>query len=179
MVSVADMKKNLSAWPNDVIDQWLLFFANEQDLGWPPPDPLGDHRWGRILGGRPLSWWREVTWKKETVNCGLAGLSQKSKGIVNDMIAEIGNGTADAVTKRRFQRATQYILDHAAFPNPVIAMRIPSGLSILDGNHRMGAFCGAQLMSDAWFEKMKKKRAALEQEVWIGTHSGGQAPLIY
>jgi hypothetical protein len=49
MVSVADIKKDLPAWPDDVIDQWLHFFANEKDLGWPPPDPLGDHRWGGIL----------------------------------------------------------------------------------------------------------------------------------
>jgi hypothetical protein len=51
MVDVADIKKDLPAWPDDVIDQWLLYFANEPDCGWPPPDSLGDHRWARILGG--------------------------------------------------------------------------------------------------------------------------------
>ena len=51
MVDVADIKKDLPAWPDDVIDQWLLYFANEPDCGWPPPDLLGDHRWARILGG--------------------------------------------------------------------------------------------------------------------------------
>jgi hypothetical protein len=177
MVSVAEIQKDLPGWPDDVLEQWLHYFANEPDLGWPPPEPLGDHRWGRILGGRPLSWWKEVTWKKEAVKCGTASLAQKSRDIATTMITEIGNGTADASTKRRFQRATQHILDNAAFEAPIMAMRTPSGLLVLDGNHRMGAFCGAQLMSDVWFEKMKKKRAALEQEVWIGTHSGGELPL--
>jgi hypothetical protein len=27
MVDVADIKKDLPAWPDDVIDQWLLYFA--------------------------------------------------------------------------------------------------------------------------------------------------------
>jgi hypothetical protein len=176
-VSLADIKNDLPAWPDEIIKEWLLYLANRDDTGWPPPDPLGSHPWTFILGHRPIPWWREVTWKKETVKCDPPGLSQQSRDIVVTMITEIGNGTADAETKRRFQRATQYILDHAAFPKPVIAMKIPSGLSVLDGSHRMGAFCGAQLTSDSWFEKMKKKRAALDQEVWIGTHSRGEIPL--
>ena len=100
MVDVACIKKDLSAWPDDVIDQWLLFFANEADCGWPPPEPLGKHRWAGILGGRPLSWWKHVSWEKETVRCDVAGLSSKSRGIVTGMIAGINAGKADEVTKR-------------------------------------------------------------------------------
>jgi hypothetical protein len=48
MVTVADIRKDLPDWPDDVIEQWLLYFANEADCGWPPPDPLGDHRWKRL-----------------------------------------------------------------------------------------------------------------------------------
>lgn len=177
IVSVADIKKDLPAWPDDVIDQWLHYFANEPDLGWPPPDPLGDHRWGRILGGRPLSWWREVTWKLERVNCGLASLSQKSKAIVTEMIAETSAGKTDATTKRRFDDAFHYVLNNAALPRPLLTMKVASGLSIVDGNHREGAFCALQMMPDKKFEQLKVKKAAPEQEVWVGTHSRGEAPL--
>lgn len=55
MVAIQDIQKDLPGWPEDVIDQWLLYFANEPDLGWSPPEPLGEHRWGHILGGRLLS----------------------------------------------------------------------------------------------------------------------------
>jgi hypothetical protein len=48
MVTVADIKKDLPDWPDDVVDQWLVYFANEPDGGWPPPNPLGDHRWSRL-----------------------------------------------------------------------------------------------------------------------------------
>jgi hypothetical protein len=124
MVTVADIKKDLPAWPEDVIEQWLHYFANEPDCGWPPPDPLGDHRWSGILGGRPLSWWKQVTWNKKTVDCGLVNLSNKSVSIVTEIIAHYNNKTADAVTTRRFKHAYIYIMDHAAFPKPVIMMKV-------------------------------------------------------
>jgi Ribosomal protein L7/L12 dimerisation domain len=105
MVSVADIQSDLPGWPHEVVGEWLHYFANEPDLGWPPPEPLGQHRWSGILGGRPLSWWKKVTWKKESVTCDPAKLSEKSRGIVKMMITEVGNGKADAVTKRRYQNA--------------------------------------------------------------------------
>jgi hypothetical protein len=177
MVSVADIKKHLPTWPDDVIDQWLHFFANEKELGWPPPDPLGDYRWGGILGGQPLSWWRDVTWNKEVVNCSLAGLSRKSKAIVTEMINAVNNDTADESTRTRFNDAFRYILNAATFPKLVIAMKVSSGLNVLDGSHRMGAFCALQMMPDAKFEQLKVKKAVPDQEVWLGTHVRGEAPL--
>jgi hypothetical protein len=177
MTSVADIKKDLPDWPDDVIEDWLHYFANEPDCGWPPPDPLGDHRWAGILGDRPLSWWKDVTWEKETVKCDADSLAPKSRTIAATMVTEIGRGTVDAVTKRRYQQALQYILSHGVFFKPLVAMKAPGGLLVLDGNHRTGAFCGAQMMPDAWFAKLNKKRASLEQEVWIGTHIRGEMPL--
>src|ERR1700730_9893343 len=100
MVSVADIQKDLPAWPGDVVEQWLHYF--QPDCGWAPPEPLGDHRWSRLLGGRPLSWWKEVTWKKEKVKCDLAGLSPKARRGIAEITAEISGGVADASTKKRF-----------------------------------------------------------------------------
>jgi hypothetical protein len=177
MVSVEDIHKDLPGWPDEVVGEWLHYFANEPQLDWPPPEPLGEHRWSGILGGRPLSWWKKVSRKKETVTCDLAKLSNKSRGIVTTMIAEIGSGRADAETKRRYQNALHHILDHGVFPGVIVAMSVPSGLTILDGSHRMAAFCGAQLMPDSFFEKLNKKRLALEQEVWVGTRADGEVPL--
>jgi hypothetical protein len=66
MVEMADIKNDLPDWPDDVIEQWLHYFA--QDCGWPPPEPLGNHRWKGLLGGKPLSWWKKVSWKKRKSN---------------------------------------------------------------------------------------------------------------
>jgi hypothetical protein len=176
MTSIADIQKDLPNRPDEVVADWLDYFANEPDVGWPPPEPLGEHRWSGILGGRPLSWWKNVRWKKrETVICELAKLSDKSRGIVNATIAEAR--TADDVTRRRFKGAMDYILDHGVFPGAIAAMKVPTGLEILDGNHRMSAFCGAQLMPDAAFERLNRTRPSVEQEVWIGTHAKGEVPI--
>jgi hypothetical protein len=93
------------------------------------------------------------------------------------MIDEIKLGTADDVTKRRYKMALQYILEYGVFLNPIVAMKIPSGLLVLDGNHRMGAFCGLQQMPGAWFKKLNKNRPALERAAWIGTHGDDEIPL--
>jgi hypothetical protein len=85
----------------------------------------------------------------------------------------LGSGSS----QRRFNQAFYYILHNAAFPKPIITMRVPSGLLVLDGSHRMGAFCALQLMPDKEFERLKMKKAAPEQEVWVGTHSLGEWPL--
>jgi hypothetical protein len=80
-------------------------------------------------------------------------------------------------TKRRFDRAFHHILNNAAFEVPLIAIRIAGGLSILDGNHRIAAFCGLQKMEVEKFEKLDLQKPAQEQDVWIGTHSRGETPL--
>jgi hypothetical protein len=160
MVTVADIQKDLPDWPDDVIEQWLLYFANEADCGWPPPDPLGDHRWKRLLGGRPLSWWKNVTWSKQTVSCDLASLSNKSRDIASAMIAEIGNRTADDGTRQRYQNAMQYILEHGAFPGSIIAMKVPSGMHVLDGNHRYGRFLRVAAVAGCVFRKAEPNESA-------------------
>jgi hypothetical protein len=80
MVTVAEIKEQLPNWPDEVVGEWLLYFAN--DIGWPPPEPFGQSRWGRILGNRPLSWWAEVTWERENVDCSFDKLSDRTKGLV-------------------------------------------------------------------------------------------------
>jgi len=174
MTSIADIQKDLPGWPDEVVEEWLHFYAN--DIGWPPPEPLGG-RWNDILGSRPLSWWNNVTWKKETVTCWPEKLSSKSRAIVNSTIKEVAKAPAEDETRKRVKRAMDYILDNGAFPNAMAAMRVPTGLQFVDGNHRMSAFCGVQKMPDAAFERLKKTRPSLEQEVWIGTHASGEVPL--
>jgi hypothetical protein len=177
MVSVADIQKDLPSWPEDVIEQWLLYFANEPDCGWPPPEPLDEHRWNRLLGGRPLSWWKNVTWKKQKVKCDLASLSFKARTDVADIVSQMKSGVADASTKKRVAQSWLYIKDNAVFPRALVTMKIPDGLSLLDGSHRMAAFNMVQEMPNAEFAKINKKKAGLKQRVWIGAHSAGEVPL--
>jgi hypothetical protein len=178
-VSLTDIKNNLPSWPDGVISQWLFHLANRDDTGWPPPDPLGYHPWAFILGFRPLSWWREVTWKREKTECSVSNLCQGTKAVVARMLVEKANGTIDKETRTRFGKAADYILKNGVFEEPPIAMRVADGLSILDGNHRITAFRGLQEAPAEILEKRGLRKPAQEQELWIGTHSRGEVPLDY
>jgi hypothetical protein len=177
MVGILDIQKDLPGWPDDVIEQWLLYFANESDCGWPPPEPLGDHRWNALLGGRPLSWWRDVTWRSEKLKCDLASLTPRARTGVNEILAEMISGAADATTKRRVQHPYRHIMDEGKFPRQLVTMRTPAGLSLIDGSYRMAAFEMLQRTPDAKFKALGKVKATLEQDVWVGTHSKGEVPL--
>jgi len=176
MTSIADIQADLTGWPNPVVDEWILYFAND-GLGWPPPEPYGAHRWGLILGQRPVPWWKRVSWKLERANLGIASLAPKSKGIVDTIIGDIDRESADDETTRRFTNAFHYVLDNASLPKAVSAMQTPKGLLLLDGNHRVSAFCSLQRLPEEWFAKKGKKKAGIEQLIWVGTHPEKELPL--
>jgi hypothetical protein len=54
MVTVADIQKDLQDWPAGVIEPWLIEFANDPCMGWPPPEPYGDHRWEGCSDSAPF-----------------------------------------------------------------------------------------------------------------------------
>jgi hypothetical protein len=174
MVTVAQIKEKLPNWPDAVVSEWLLYFAN--DIGWPPAEPFGSDRWGGILGGRPLSWWNEVTWKEESVDCSFGKLSKAAQGRVGDIINQIRTKKADAVTTRRYQHPFKYIMENGVFPNPMVAMRAQDGLSFIDGNYRMAAFTDLQGAPAELFEKRGLKKPSVMQNVWIGSHPKGELP---
>jgi hypothetical protein len=178
-VTLADIKRDLPHWPDEVIELWLFYLANRADTGWPPPDPLGMHPWAFILGFRPLPWWREVTWRLEKTDCTLPTLCQGTKAIVQRMLTEKANGTIDEETGTRFKKASYFLMRNGKFNERPIAMRLADGLSILDGNHRASAFCGLQVVPAEMLEKRGLQKPAPEQELWIGTHSRGEVPLDY
>jgi hypothetical protein len=178
VVTLADIKKDLPAWPDNVIEQWLVHLANREDTGWPPPDPLGQHSWTYILGHRALLWWREITWETKKMDCSLLKLAKGTQKIVNDVLADVYGPTPDPNTKGRFNEAFHYILNNSKFEQPLIVMELPGdGLSVTDGNHRISAFCALQKMPPEQFEKRGLKKPAQEQEVWLGSHPRGEVPL--
>jgi hypothetical protein len=181
LVDLADIKADLPNWPDDVIDQWLLKLANRgADTGWPPPEPLGVHAWKYLLGGRPLSWWKNVTWKLEDHDLEFDVLSGDSKLIVSDMIGEHVNDLPSRYpvgpgSKTRFLSAMRHLTVHGTLPRAPVVMRLEDGLSVLDGNHRVTALCFCQAISD---EILKKGGTAplKSQRLWMGTHSAGEVP---
>ncbi len=127
MVEHADIKADLPNWPDDVLDQWLLKLANRgPDTGWPPPEDLEGHAWENILGRRPLSWWKNVTWQLQQSELTFAQLCVGTKRIINGMIdAHVGNARnvyAGANSKARVAAALRYISKHGTFRDSLVAM---------------------------------------------------------
>ena len=177
MVSITEIKTELPSWPGGVLEQWLLPLANQWDAGWPVPNPLGMHRWAWILGHRPISWWQDVSWSLCAKDCSYSALSRDTRKIEDRINNEISFGGADEATERRYMAAYKYILEHASFPRPLVVIDLPYGVSVLDGNHRIAAYCFLRKAPDYAFGLINLRRPPAIQETWVGTHVRGELPL--
>jgi hypothetical protein len=181
LVEVTAIKADLPNWPDEVIEHWLLKLANRgPDTGWPPPEPLGNHAWKYILGNRPLSWWKNVTWQLEKRDVNFKILCQASRRIVNEMLDAHINHVANIYSrmpdsKTRFESAARYIAQNGTYPKQLVAMQLGDGLSVIDGNHRMTALCYCKATEEEVL-KAGGLTPLNSHAVWIGTHSLGEVP---
>jgi hypothetical protein len=179
VVALADIKADLPNWPDDVVDQWLLKLANQSGMGWPPPDPMEGHRWELLLT-HPISWWRDVTWTLETRDCSFDKLSMDARRTMNSMydalVDGVENGFGGDNSFARFQRQLGILATTGKFERPPVLFPIASGLSPLDGNHRIFAHHVSQMMSDQDLAKYKVNRPPATQSVWFASHKDGEDP---
>jgi hypothetical protein len=181
LVELADIKKDLPHWPDEIIEQWLLKLANRgPDTGWPPPEPLGNHAWKYILGGRPLSWWKAVSWKLESSDLTFDTLCAASKRIIRDMLDGHVNGRPNAISRIansriRFLTAGKYVSEHGTLPEPPLVIRLTDGLSVLDGNHRVAALSFRRLASER-IVNISGVAPEKTHKVWVASHPRGEVP---
>lgn len=179
MITLQDIKADLPFWPDDVIDQWLLNFANQPEMGWPPSIPMTGHRWHLLLT-HPVSWWKNVTWAKETRDCSFDKLSIDARKTMNSMYKALidgeSNGFGGDNSFARFQRQLKILVTTGEFERPPVLFSIASGLSPLDGNHRLFAHHIALRLSDNDLDKYSAKRPSEFQSVWIASHKDGEGP---
>jgi hypothetical protein len=98
---------------------------------------------------------------------------------VDETLRDKASGNIDKDTERRFKRAADYLMKNGTFEKPPIAITLPDGLSVLDGNHRISAFCGLQQIPAQSLEQRGLRKPTPEQDLWIGTHIRGEVPLDY
>lgn len=178
MTTLQDIKKDLPDWPDDVIDQWLLKLANQTGMGWPPSEPLTG-RW-KLLLTHPVSWWEDVTWTQEKRDCSFDKLSIDGRKTMNNMYDALvegqDNGFGGDNSPARFQRQLRIVAITGQFERPPVLFPIASGLSPLDGNHRIFAHHIALQMTDEDLAKYKVRRPDAIQTVWIASHENGEDP---
>ena len=179
MTTLEDIKASLPDWPDDVIEQWLLKLANQPGMGWPPPDPMDAHRWELLLT-HPISWWKDVTWTLETHDCSFKRLSIDARKTMNSLYKALiegeDNGFGGDNSPARFQRQLSILVVTGKFERPPVLFPIASGLSPLDGNHRLFALQTALNTPDEYFAMHNVKRLPASQSVWIASHKNGENP---
>ncbi len=141
------LQSDLPNFPPEILSEWLLPFA--KSIGWPPSTnynaiPLG--RWEALLIGKPLSFWRRLSWKKVDRHISLHNLHKKSHEAINEIVLGAVAGQINLCSilipdlKVRFDKVIDYLSVHGIFPKPPSLIKCKNGLRIVDGNHRIAAY---------------------------------------
>lgn len=145
-VSLDALQADLPNFPREVLEDWLLPFA--QTEGWPPAvdsEGIPSDRWRPILNEQPLSHWRSVKWAKCEGLVSFQHLHLKTQIMVLAMERGLF-GPNDAMSEKikawtlRFNRIVEYFAVHGVFPRPPVLLVEDGKLFALDGNHRIAAY---------------------------------------
>ena len=167
MTLFEDIQKDLPHFPDEVIKDWLLLFAN--NYGWPPKNK----KWESILFLKTVEFWKKIEWKKQKIDLSEIDFSQETTGILEDMknahIFNQSNAYTDTINlengQRRYLRACKYIIQNGKFPKPICLLFEDCQYSIVDGNHRFFAWYYVLQITNTEKEEELEKLKKL-QEKW-------------
>ena len=181
---LAQVAVDLPNMPRDIIEQWLAVYVRSE--GWPPalrPDgvPLG--RWGHLFGLKTFDYWRRVRWQRQDIALDFASLTPRSKDSVNDIIGAHVNGESNFYSlwvkdgRQRFESILQHLASHGILPCPIVAVSLPTGYWVVDGNHRAAAVCAYRQAVSSEEGRRRIAESALKalaphHTAWIGTPEG-------
>lgn len=133
------IKKDLPNFPDEVIKDWLEPYG--RDIGWPPTHD----RWLGILFAKDLDFWKNVQWKKRTLDLTNISFTATSGSIIIGLHDAAALGKQNIYSdlensKGRHFRVLIHLLKHGTFPTPVCLLKEGDNYSVVDGNHRVTAF---------------------------------------
>lgn len=169
------IKASLPNFPDCVIENWLLPFA--EDIGWPPKELDGFliDRWRDLLGQRTdLEYWKNVKWKLIEMEIIPPDFESESKDkiekIIEFCVFDRPNWLSDAIPsmKRRFDSLVRYIKENGVYPIPPVIIDKKEGLCLIDGNHRLSAYYYCAGLLTKVPEEMVRNSTPKNQKYWIG-----------
>lgn len=179
MVALEEIKADLPDWPDDVIEQWLLYHANSPETGWPPPEPFGASRWSLLLN-RPWSWWQGVHWTEAQSPLTLDTLCKDDQITQVEMADAYFGGKRNSYSQiesgpRRVFNVMQHLREEGLLPRPIVALETNGGgLTAVDGSHRL---CALQCYRGVPVSVLQQKgwHPPLDlQPLWLGEHETGE-----
>jgi hypothetical protein len=135
------IKADLPSFPEEVVEDWLAPLVGY--AGW-PPTPLSP--WNAILLGRPLSFWRALSWEKTRVTLNRWSLDPRSLAQIEGIIDAGAYGASNAYSQQirdsraRFKNALRYVRERGHLPRPPVLLHSGIQYTVADGNHRLAAY---------------------------------------
>jgi hypothetical protein len=168
---------DLPNFPNEIIQSWLSTYL--QSEGWPPKigiDGIPTDRWRYLLARRSLHYWRQIDWRLENRTLHESELDAKSLGTVQSLIAAYIHGETNIYSaeigdgQQRFAQLARFTLANGSMPVPPVLIEEPTGLTIMDGNHRITALFVCRQLSIYDPEKVRANGVFPQSDhaVWVG-----------
>lgn len=133
------LREVLPNFPDDVLEDWLI--RHTKKLQWPPRGTS----WDAILFGKPLEYWREVSWDLKIIDLSQVQLSDESNRFQCQMIDAFVYGSKNMFSRnpdspKRYAVALKYFVQNGCFPKPICMLKDGDKYSVVDGNHRLAAY---------------------------------------
>ncbi|WP_162925871.1 hypothetical protein [Isoalcanivorax indicus] len=174
MSIIKQVSKDLPNFPDDVINQWIGYYAESE--GWPPPAPL-EGRWKGLLANRDLEYWSSLRWSKEALYPPSLVLTPNCNRLIQEMIGFHEAGVPCPYSefmgeeaKLKLAKLLQYLRESGNLPCSPILIEKRGEHEIIDGNHRVVAY----LLWGYWKDKEVFQKepfpVPLNQaiEFWVG-----------
>lgn len=117
---------------------------------------------GQTLKGRPIEWWKGVSWAMEKRQFNVQDLLATDRAVLRTMI-ELHKSKAPPEAYRlkgsaaRLSSQIEFLTAEGGLPAPPLLLETPAGSKIIDGFHRIAALqiCGS---------------SESPQPTWVGRH---------
>jgi len=175
---IQQIKSTLPNFPDEVIETWLLPFAVSE--GWPPvigSDGVPLKRWRYLLGRKPLSEFKTLSWSKVTKHISIHEFDRESLSSLIQIFEAAILGCDNLMSlsihdlKQRFDNIVNYIQQNGKMPNaPILYLNDMKKYEIFDGNHHLSAYyyCCGYFNVDV--ESNLKLKTQKNQIYWIASH---------
>ncbi len=144
------IKKDLPNFPDEVIKDWIEPYYEKH--GWPPKDT-----WNGVLFNENFEFWKEVEWKKETLDLTSIKFSNEWIEVFSSMCFAYTRKNIDDTFfgrqlgekgRTRWLSPLFYILETGFFPKPICLLCKNNEFSVVDGNHRFMAWQSLAKIND-------------------------------
>lgn len=126
--------------PEEIFSLWLddRIKAN----GWPPTTEI----WRNVLRQKPIRFWKNLRWTKESLNLDITDFTPNSIELVRLIIDAAFKGYKNQISEymgnesvKKLFHIMRYLQDHKQIPNPIILFRSGQLYELVDGCHRISA----------------------------------------